>query len=48
MINILHSLIHPTHIMGMADPVAVSVETLRIARGCSLEKQYAELICMNP
>ena len=39
---------NPTHMMSMADPVAISVETLRINSGCSLEKEFTELICMNP
>ena len=37
-----------THMMSMVDPVAISVETPRIDRGCSLEKEFIELICMNP
>ena len=37
-----------THTMNMADPVATGVETLRIDSGCSLEKEFIELICMNP
>ena len=37
-----------THIMSMADPVAIGVETPRINRGCSLEKDFTELIRMNP
>ena len=28
----------PTHMMSMADPVAIDVETLRIDSGCSLKK----------
>ena len=27
---------------------AISVETPRIDSGCSLEKEFIELICMNP
>ena len=38
----------PTHVMSMADPVAISVKTLRIDSGCSLEKEFTELIRMNP
>ena len=34
--------------MSMADPIAIGVETLRIDSGCSLEKEFTELICMNP
>ena len=37
-----------THIMSMVDPVAIGVETLRIDSGCSLEKEFTELIRMNP
>ena len=37
-----------THMMSIADLVAISVETLRIDSGCSLEKEFIELICMNP
>ena len=37
-----------THIMSMADPVAINVETPRIDSGCSLEKEFTELISMNP
>ena len=34
--------------ISMADPIAISVETLRIESGCSLEKEFTELIRMNP
>ena len=34
--------------MSMADPVASNVKTLMIDSGCSLEKEFIELICMNP
>ena len=37
-----------THMMSMAGPVAISVETPRIDSGCSLEKEFTELIHMNP
>ena len=37
-----------SHMMSMADPIAIGVETLRIDSGCSLEKEFTELICMNP
>ena len=40
--------INPTHLMSMADPIAIGVETLRIDSRCSLEKEFTELICMNP
>ena len=34
--------------MSMADPIAIGVETLRVDSGCSLEKEFTELIRMNP
>ena len=34
--------------LKMADPVAIDVETLWIDSECSLEKEFAELIHMNP
>ena len=34
--------------MSMDDPVAISVETLRIYSGCSLEKEYTKLVYMYP
>ena len=37
----------PTHMMSMADPIAIGVETLRIDSGCSLEKEFIELFRMN-
>ena len=42
------ALSNPTHMMSMADPVAIGVETLRIDSGCSLEKEFTELIHINP
>ena len=36
-----------TDMMSMADPIAIGVETLRIDSGCSLEKEFTELIRMN-
>ena len=42
------TLCNPTHMMSMVDPIAISVETLRIDSGCSLEKEFTELIPMNP
>ena len=39
---------NPTHMMSMADPIALGVEILRIDSGCSLEKEFTELIHMNP
>ena len=37
-----------THMMSMADLVAIGVETSRINSSCSLEKEFTELIHMNP
>ena len=37
------ALSNPTHMMSMADPIAIGVETLRIDSGCSLEKEFTEL-----
>ena len=34
--------------MSMADPVAIGVKTPRIDYECSLEKEFTELIRMNP
>ena len=42
------SLSNPSHMMSMADPIAIGVETLRIDSVCSLEKEFIELIHMNP
>ena len=42
------SLSNPSHMIIMADPIAISVETLRIDSGGSLEKEFTELIRMNP
>ena len=39
---------NPSHRMSMADPITISVETLRIDSGCSLEKEFTKLIRMNP
>ena len=39
---------NPTHMISMADPIAIDVETLRINSGCSLAKEFTELIRMNP
>ena len=41
------TLFDPTHMMSMADLVAIGMETLRIYSGCSLEKELTELIHMN-
>ena len=37
-----------THMMIMANPVVIGVETPRIDSGCSLEKESIEFIHMNP
>ena len=42
------TLSNPTHMMNMTDPIAIGVETLRIDCRCSLEKEFTELIRMNP
>ena len=39
---------NPTHMMSMTDLIDINVETLRIDSGCSLEKEFTELIRMNP
>ena len=36
-----------THMMSMVDHVAMGVETSRIDSGCSLEKEFIELIRMK-
>ena len=42
------TLSNPFHMMSMANPIAICVKTLRIDSGCSLEKEFTELILMNP
>ena len=42
------TLSNPSHKMSIADPKAIGVETLRIDSGCSLEKEFTQLIRMNP
>ena len=42
------SLFDLTRMMSMVDPVAIGVETQMIDSGCSLEKEFIELILMNP
>ena len=37
-----------TYILSMVDPITIDVETLRLDSGCSLEKEFTELICTNP
>ena len=41
------ALSNPTHMMSMADLIAIGVETLRIDSGYSLQKEFTELIRMN-
>ena len=36
-----------THLMSMTNRVAIGVETLMIDSGCSLEKEFTELVQMN-
>ena len=38
------TLSNPSHMMSMADPIDIGVETLRIDSGCSLEKEFTKLI----
>ena len=42
------TLYDPTHMMSIVDLGAIDMETLSIDSGCSLEKEFAELIRMNP
>ena len=42
------ALSNPTDLMSMDDPIAISVETLRVDSGCSFEKEFTELIHMKP
>ena len=42
------ALSNATHMMSMDDLIVIGVETLRIDSGCSLEKEFTELIRMNP
>ena len=37
-----------THMMNIVDLVVIGMETLRIDSGCYLEKEFTELIRMNP
>ena len=46
--NISLTLSNQSHMLSMTDPIAIGVETLRINSGCSLEKEFTELIRMNP
>ena len=42
------ALSNPSHMVSMADLIAIGVETLRIDSGCFLENEFTELIHMNP
>ena len=37
-----------THMISITNPITISVETLMIESGCSLEKEFSKLIRMNP
>ena len=37
-----------THMISMVNLIAIGEEPLRIDNRCSLEKEFTELICMNP
>ena len=39
---------NPSHMMSMTDLIAIGLEILRIDSWCSLEKDFTELIRMNP
>ena len=41
-------LFDPTHMISMVDPETIGVEKLRIDSGCSLEKEFIELIYIKP
>ena len=42
------TLSNPTHMMSTANPITIGMETLRIDSGSYLEKEFTELIRMNP
>ena len=42
------ALSNSTHRMRTIDLVIIGVEKLRISSGCSLDKEFINLICMNP
>ena len=42
------TLSNPNHLMIMVDHVSIGVQVLRIDSGCSSEKEFTELIHMNP
>ena len=37
-----------THMIGMTIHVAIGVETPRLDHGCSLDKEFIDLIYINP
>ena len=41
------TLSNPTHMISIDDLVAIGGETLMIDSGCSMEKEFTELIRMN-
>ena len=41
------TLSNPTHMIIMADPLAINIETPVIDRRCYLLKEFTELICIN-
>ena len=42
------ALSRPTHMMSMVDPITISEKTQLIDSEYYLEKEFTELICMNP
>ena len=42
------ALSYPTHMMSMTDFTMIGVKTLRIDKGCFLEKEFTKFIIMNP
>ena len=42
------ALSNPTHMMSIDDPMAITVGIPSIDSGCFLDKQFTELIYMNP
>ena len=42
------TLSNPNHMMSMADLIAISMKTLKINNEYSLEKEFTELIHINP
>ena len=46
--EIIIELFDPTHMVSMTDPTVIGVETLRIDSWFFLEKEFTELIRINP